>query len=170
MPQLEPPDNFALSAALGWLELGNPTEALAELDRVTQANRSHSDVLELRWTAFAELKQWDRALLAASEMVGVHPDKASGWLHRAYALRRVAQGGLVQAWEALLPAADRFQQEVIIPFNLACYACQLQRVEEARIWLRRAMSVGGDTKVRRMALNDDDLKALWTEIREGTIS
>lgn len=165
MAKLEPPDAFALSAALGWLELGNPAEALAELEHVTPANRSHPGVLEVRWVVLAELKRWEQALAAATEMVRVAPDNASGWLHRAYALRRVPNGGLSQAWDALLPAADKFKQESIIPYNLACYACQLQRLEEARAWLQRAMKTGKASEVKRMALADDDLKPLWPEIR-----
>jgi Flp pilus assembly protein TadD len=165
MAKLEPPDAFALSAALGWLELGSPQEALAELTQVAPENQSHPGVLEVRWAVLAQLKHWELALAAATEMVRVAPDNASGWLHRAYALRRVPNGGLSQAWDALLPAADMFQQESIIPYNLACYACQLQRLEEARAWFQRAMKVGKAEEVRRMALADDDLKALWPEIR-----
>lgn len=165
MSKLEPPDTFALSAALGWLELGNPAEALAELDRVTAAKQGHPGVLEVRWAVLAELKQWERALAVATDMMRLVPDKASGWLHRAYALRRVPKGGLSQAWEALLPAAEMFKKESIIPYNLACYACQLERLDEARTWLRRAMKIGGTAEIKRMALADDDLKPLWPEIR-----
>jgi Flp pilus assembly protein TadD len=165
MPKLEPPDTFALSAALGWIELGNPAEALVELGHVTPANQSHPGVLEVRWAALAELKQWEPALVAASELVRVAPDNPSGWLHRAYALRRVPNGGLPQAREALLPAADLFEQEPIIPYNLACYACQLQQLEEARQWLKRAIKAGKLSDIKRMALADDDLKPLWPEIR-----
>jgi tetratricopeptide (TPR) repeat protein len=165
MAKLEPPDAFAISAALGWIELGNPTEALAELEQVTKANQNHPGVLEVRWAALAELKRWEPALAAASELVRVNPDNASGWLHRAYALRRIPNGGLVQAWEILLPAADKFPKEPIIPYNLACYACQLQQLDEARTWLKRAMKIGKPLEIKRMALTDEDLKPLWPEIR-----
>jgi len=165
MSKLEPPDTFALSAALGWLELGNPTEALAELDRVTPANQEHPGVLEVRWAALAQLRRWEHALAAACALVRVAPENANGWLHRAYALRRVPDGGLSPAWDALLPAADKFKQEAVIPYNLACYACQLQHLEEARKWLRRALKIGKAAEIKRMALADDDLKALWPEIK-----
>jgi len=164
MTKLEPPDAFGLSAALGWLELGNPTEALIELDRLTPANRSHAGVLEVRFAVLAELKDWTQAFVAANELVRVVPDSASGWLHRAYALRRVPNGGLAPAWDALLPAADMFKNESIIPFNLACYACQLNRLEEARLWFQRALKIGERSEIKRMALADDDLKPLWPEI------
>ena len=43
--------------------------------------------------------------IARAELV-VSPDDASGWLHHAYALRRVSADGLSRAWHALLPAAE----------------------------------------------------------------
>ncbi len=56
----------------------------------------------------------------------------AGWLHRAYALRRVANGGLPQAWDALLPAAEKFPGEPVIAYNLSCYACQMQQLDASR--------------------------------------
>lgn len=167
MSKLEPPDAFALSAALGWLELGSPTEALAELDQVTPANQSHPGVLEVRWAVLAELKSWAPALAAATELVRVAPENPSGWLHRAYALRRAPEGGLDQAWEVLLPAAEKFPKEPVIAFNLACYACQRQRLDEARAWLHRATDIGEAKEIRQMALADPDLKPLWPEIQSA---
>jgi len=168
MLKLEPPDNFALSAALGWLELGNAREALAELDHISPANQPHPAVLEMRFTVLAELKQWDEALAAASELVRILPNKAGGWLHQAYALRRASGGGLPQAWEALLPAAEKFPKQFLIAFNLACYACQLQRLDEARDWLKRAAKIKSETETLAMALADSDLEPLWPELRAKT--
>jgi len=165
MAKLEPPDAFALSAALGWIELGNPTEALAELERVTPDNQSHHGVLELRWAALADLKRWVHAFAVASDLVRVNPNSVTGWLHRAYALRRMPEGGIQLAWDALLPAAERFKKEPVVAFNLACYACQLQRLDEARVWFERAMKTGKREEIQSMALADEDLKPLWPEIR-----
>jgi tetratricopeptide (TPR) repeat protein len=164
MSKLEPPDAFALSAALGWIELGNPAEALVELERVAPANQSHPGVLQLRWAALAELKRWPEALAAAGELVRVEPDNVSGWLHQAYALRRVPQGGLSVAWDALRPAADRFADEPVVAFNLACYAAQMGQLDEARSWLKQAIERGNAKDVKQMALSDADLKPLWPEI------
>jgi Flp pilus assembly protein TadD len=169
MTRLEPPDTHALSAALGWLELGNPMEALAEIERISPGHQSHPAVLELRWSACAALKQWRPAIDAAVELIRVAPDNANGWLHRAYALRRVEHGGLPQAWEALVPAAEIFPKEPVVAFNLACYACQMGQLDEARRQLQRAVKCSGDDKIKRMALEDSDLEPLWDEIRRGLI-
>src|SRR6266567_3022731 len=49
--------------------------------------------------------------------------------------------------------------------HLACYACQMQQLDLARVWLKRALVIGGKEKIRRMALEDPDLAPLWSEIR-----
>lgn len=169
MLKIEPPDTHALSAALGWLELGNTAEALAELDRISESNQPHPAVIEMRWAVYAGMKRWDLALESAEELVRVLPGMVDGWLHRAYALRRTPGGGLMQAWEALLPAAEKFPKQPLVAFNLACYACQLQRLDDARHWLQRAAKIGGKAEIKKMALADSDLEPLWPEIRAKSI-
>ena len=166
MQSLGPPDTHFLSAAVGWWELGNVTEAKAELDRIAPLLRDHPDVLEVRWLIHAQDKNWEEGFTVAEKLVEVAPERSSGWLHRAYALRRVRRGGLQAASDVLLPAFERFPEEPIIPYNLACYACQLGRLEQARQWLQRAVKVAGKERIKFMALNDDDLALLWVEIKK----
>jgi len=52
----------------------------------------------------------------------------------------------------------------MIAFNLACYACQLGRLEEAREWLRKAMDLGDEKEIKTRALDDPDLEPLWANI------
>ena len=73
-------------------------------------------------------------------------------------------GGIQAAWDALLPAADRFPSQLMIAFNLACYACQLGRLEEAREWLRKAMELGDEKEIKTRALDDPDLEPLSARI------
>jgi len=155
-----------LDAAGGWLGLGCVPEARAELDLISADRQQHPAVLDLRWTLWAHEKCWAEALETAEAELAAAPDDCPGWLHRAYALRRIADGGLPKAWEALLPAAEKFPKEPVIAFNLACYACQMRELDVARHWLQRAMKIGGPEAIRKMALADDDLKPLWPEIRE----
>ena len=169
MTPLEPPDSHYLSAAIGWLELGNPAEAKAELDRIRPAYQQHPEVLEVRWLLCAEQKDWVLALSVAGALLQVAPDKPSGWLHRAYALRRIPGGSVQKAWEALLPAAEKFPKEVLIAYNLACYACQMNHLAEARTWLKKAIKIAGRDKVIALALNDADFEPLWAELREGKL-
>jgi len=165
MQRLEPSDIHCLSAAIGWLELGNTGEARAELALVRSELNGHPDVLEVRWLLCAQEGLWEEALQLARSLVQSAPERSSGWLHQAYCLRRVEHGSVKQAWDALLPAFDKFPKEPIIPYNLACYACQMQQLDLARVWLKRALVIGGKEKIKRMALEDRDLAPLWSEIR-----
>jgi len=164
--KIEPPESHHLSAALGWLGLGCLDEAKTELDRLNGAHRNHPDVLELRWLICAEEEQWREGLQIARALLHHAPDRSSGWLHQAYALRRVPDGGVREAWKALLPAFDKFPRQAIISFNLSCYACQMKQLDAARVWLKRAVVLGGKNKIKKMALADKDLEVLWPEIQE----
>jgi tetratricopeptide (TPR) repeat protein len=167
MTEVPPPSKHYLSAALGWLELGNPFEAGEEIARISPEYLEHPDVLDLRWQICAAGRRWKPALEVADLLMQKAPENASAWLHRAYALRRVEGGGLAQAWDALFPAAERFPNEPVVPYNLACYAAQLGRLDEAWEWIHKAIKAAGNAEhIKTMALADPDLKPLWDRIRE----
>jgi Tfp pilus assembly protein PilF len=161
---LDRSDSFHLSAALGWLELSNPAEAIRELDAISAPAQAHFAVLEMRWMALAEQHDWAHAREVAQEIAQSRPDRPEGWLHLAYATRRAPGGGLPSAWDILRGAAERFPKHELMLFNLGCYACQLGKLDEARRWLRRAFAAGAADKMKTMALRDEDLKPLWPEI------
>ena len=166
MQELEPPDTHYLSAVMGWLGLGSLADAKAELALIPPSRQNHPDVLEVRWVICAEEKNWQESLQIARQLLHLAPDRSSGWLHQAYSLRRVPEGGLQAAWDVLFPAMEKFPKDAIIPYNLACYACLLQRLDDARDLVKRAIKVAGREHIRQMALSDSDLQPLWDEIRE----
>ena len=47
-----------LTAAQGWLELGNHEEAFEELEQIDAPLRGHPDVLEVRWDIYASIEKW----------------------------------------------------------------------------------------------------------------
>ncbi|MEY2409223.1 MAG: hypothetical protein QOF48_1893 [Verrucomicrobiota bacterium] len=150
---------------MGWLELGNHVEAGEELSRVTPVNLVHPDVLELRWAVCAEGQSWNAAAEVAESLVGVAPERASGWVQHAYSVRRMRGGGLEQAEKLLLSAFNKFPKDSVIPYNLACYAAQQGRLDEARDWFWKAVDRdGGLPEMRERALADKDLEPLWTWI------
>jgi hypothetical protein len=167
MSEIKPPDTHHLSAAIGWLELGNHVEAGEELAKISASFLEHPDVLETRWAVCAAGKSWEAAANAAELLLVKAPERASGWIHRAYALRRAPGGGLQKAWDALRPAFEKFPAESTIPYNLACYAAQSDRLDEAWEWLHKAMTAAGDINhIKQRALADADLEPLWDRIRE----
>jgi len=165
---LQPPDSHYFRSATGWLEQGNTREAHAELEKITRRLRAHPDVLDLRWQIYAAAKNWDAGVVVAEAVVEQAPDRVAGWLHRAHALRLATGGGLKAAWDALRPAFEKFPDVELIPFNLACYACQMGLLPEARHWLKKSLEIAENTgtldRLRTRALDDPDLKLLWNEI------
>jgi hypothetical protein len=120
---LEPPDSHHLSAAEGWLELGNPAEAAVELAAIAPNSAVHPAVLELNWQIQARGGKWETCLELASRLVRLYPGLPTGWVHRSYTLHELKR--TVEARDQLLPAMARFPNEVVLAYNLACYECCL---------------------------------------------
>jgi tetratricopeptide (TPR) repeat protein len=159
-------DRHHIDAAEGWIMLGNAREARLELGGVSPEAQMHPEALRV-WYGLAAMEGlWSEAHTLAERLVKLQPASTDAWVWRAYALRRMPQGGLKQAWKALLPALEQFPREWIFPYNLSCYACQLGRLDEARAYYFKALSLGG-TEVRRMAMEDDDMLPLRSEISDS---
>ncbi len=160
-------DLHHLKAAVGWLELGNPGESLVELDAMSEQFQDHVDVLEARWLALAQLQRWEAAAKIGRALIAAAPERPVGWLHHAYALRRASTGGLLAAFNALSPVAGKFPKESTIPYNLACYTCQMHRdASESMAWLQQAIAAGERKEIIAMALKDPDLEPLRAEIEK----
>ncbi len=164
MKDLRPPDTHYLNAAAGWLELGDPVEANRELARISAHSRSHPAALELHWQICAVQKNWPEALEAARQFIEADGDNPSGWIHQSYTLHELKRTG--EARDRLLPLVEKFPHISTIPYNLACYACQLGDLDQARQWLTRAIKTGNKEDIRKAALADPDLKPMWEEIQK----
>ncbi len=155
MHSLDFPDKHYVRAAEGWLDLGDSAEAARELRLVSAAAGGHPDVLELRWRLYAIRRQWDAALDIAVAVTQSAPDLPVGWIHQSYCLHELNR--TEEAWELLRPLADQFPEDVTIAYNLACYACQLGDLGQARNWIQRAIKLRGRNEICRLALLDPDL-------------
>jgi len=157
---LPPPHQHRLNAVEGWLALGLPEEARSELDALPENLRRESAVLDAEFAVHAHQGDWQAAFETTGRHMQWHPDDSGAWIHRSYAARRRPGGGLGEAFDLLLPAADRFPMEGVIPYNLACYCAQQNQPDEAWRWLLRAAQISGAERIRRMASKDPDLQAL----------
>ena len=166
MTPLQPPDSHHLSAATGWLELGNPAEANGELEKIAPALSTHPAVLMVRYEVNAKAGKWGLADEIARELVQVQPEEAQFWIWHAYSTRRMTGGGIPQAREILDKAQQLIPKDPLIPYNLACYECQLGNLPAARKWLEMAFYIGDEKTFKALALEDRDLEVLWPEIRE----
>lgn len=143
--------------------LGNRQEALRDLWHIRKELRGRLCVMEIRWRIMADAGKWKACLKLARYLVHAAPESPFGWIHQAYALHELKR--TKEAWDCLLPAITRFPKDYIIAYNLACYACQMGLLDVGRKWLGRAQKMAGEDTIRRMALNDQDLKPLWGEIK-----
>ncbi len=90
-PGLEPPDTHFLSAAEGWLMLGDPVSAQEELARITPSFHAHPEVLDVRWQVLLKAKQHAQCLEIAKLLVqiaGGHPMSWAKYAQSFYYLGR----------------------------------------------------------------------------------
>jgi tetratricopeptide (TPR) repeat protein len=164
MTELTPADEFALEAVSGWLMLGNPKEAAAELCSIPGERLTHPRVLLAAFELHAHMRQWEDAAEAARTVMLMAPDSPAGYVKCAFALHELRR--TEEAWKCLLPASRRFPDEWVVPYNLACYACQMGREQMAVRWLERAINAAGPMNLKRIALEDPDLQPLRARIRK----
>lgn len=157
-------DLLRVRAAEGWLELGLQPDAAAELAQIAPGQQDHPLVLILSWRVQAEVHDWERCAAIGEKLVCVQPTESFGWIHRSYALHELRRTR--QAAELLAPALTMFPEEEIIPYNLACYACQLGDFDEAKALLETSMTRGDRQHIRLRALSDPDLEPLKAYIAE----
>lgn len=144
-------DRLICQRAAGYLDLGMPEEALAELDDASDVSPS---LLHLRVEVLFRMQRWEEAATLCLPMLEIEPAEPAWWIQAAYAVRRSKS---MAAAEPILQAAlERHPSECLISYNLACYACVQGRHDEARELLARAAKAD-PAQVIRMAQNDPDL-------------
>jgi len=147
-----------IDAADGWLELGVPLSANEELEQVPSEWKAHPEVLLRRVWVYAEFKKWEECREISNSIVNVDPSIPEGWINRSFALHEMKRTN--EAFDFLLPAAEKFPKVWIIPCNLACYCCQTGRCPDAETWFKRAMEID-EQEVKKAAIDDPDLEPLW---------
>ncbi|MEK7949633.1 TPR end-of-group domain-containing protein [Luteolibacter soli] len=146
--------------ALGFLELGMPEDALADLDELTATN---SIALHLRVDALFRLQRWQDASAICLPMTEQEPSDPGWWIQAAYAQRRASS---IQEAEMILRAGlTRHPANALMFYNLACYSCVQQKIEEALRLLGKAVSIDPETMLA-MARTDSDLEVLRPWILE----
>ena len=132
-------------------------DAALVLEEIAPEDKNREEVLGARVVLYMAAKKWDMAAAVASHLVKVEPENETWWINLAYSVRR-SEG--VEKAEAILLRAQAIHPKVaMIIFNLACYASDTGRMEEAKDRLRHAIQL--DKDVRGLALYDEDLKPLW---------
>ncbi|MSU37211.1 MAG: tetratricopeptide repeat protein [Pedosphaera sp.] len=155
-------------AAHGWYELGLPEDAATELSTLPLAALELPEVLKLRFHVARARKSLEEALSVAESLIRAEGDELWGWLYRSQALHWLGQ--TVASYDLLLPKREAWPKAFEIPYDLACYCAQFNRIEEARNWYFAAIALSKNPMaLKSMALNDPDLESLWSEIAGGRL-
>jgi predicted Zn-dependent protease len=162
MNALTQAERFQLEAAEGWLMLGNPEEAHEELEKITGEAAYHPTVLSMRWQVYAGAGWWEAASVVSKALCELAPQSAAAWICQANTMRHYK--GVVEAWSVLLGVVNRFPDDAIMRYNLACYAAQMGLLEESCGWLVQAFEMEESTQLKLAAIYDSDLQPLWERI------
>jgi Tfp pilus assembly protein PilF len=147
---------WRISHVRGYLELGMVKEAKAELDAVPEEESRLPEVVALKVGMLQATEQWKALLKYAQELVTTEPEAAGWWIIRAYAARRATS--VKAAQRILLEAEALHSKDATVQFNLACYACQLGDLPEAKARVVRAVAL--DSSFLKNAMDDPDLQPL----------
>jgi uncharacterized protein HemY len=164
MMPLSHANRIQLDAAEGWLSLGNPREAEAELEKISEQNADHPAVLVMSWQAAASAGRWQKAHRAIKALCEMAPMSAQAWVLQAETLRHLR--GPKAAWTLLLRVVSRFPADAVLSYRLACYAAQTGLFGESCTWLLRAFELETSGQLRLTAILDTELDPLWEQIAQ----
>ena len=157
---LESPHKEFFEAACGYAELGMFHEANEQLEKIDPFLRAAPEILALRIEIYCGLEKWELMAELAKRLTEFEPDNPQWPVSLAYATRRA--NSIEAAKEILLNAERKFPKEAVIKYNLACYLCQTEDIENAKNYLKKAFEI--DSACRITALDDKDLKPLWESL------
>src|SRR5689334_20146260 len=146
MNALTQAERFQIESAEGWLMLGNPLEANEELEKITGEAAYHPAVLSMRWQVYAAAGWWEAAFVVSKALCELAPESSAAWICQANTLRHYK--GVVEAWGLLVGVSERFQQDAIIRYNLACYTAQMGLLEDSCGWLVQAFELEDSSQLK----------------------
>ncbi|PTX99372.1 hypothetical protein DB346_16075 [Verrucomicrobia bacterium LW23] len=135
-------------------------EAEEELRQVEPERAGDLDVLSVWQSLWCVTRRWPEAAEVARRLCDMEPNNGDWPIQLAYATRRASS--IEEAERILRDARERFPRESTIVYNLACYACQQDRLDEARTLLRTAFEMNASHY--RLAQTDPDLAPLRAEL------
>jgi len=146
----------SLLATQGYIELGMPAEALAEIDQLSAEDREREEVLQLRLFILMHSRSWAAAAEVCDRLRGLFPGASTGYIHGAFCLHEL--GRTADAKRLLLSGPPSLASEATYFYNLGCYDAVLGNVEEATAALKTSFEM--DNKFREIAKYDPDLKSV----------
>lgn len=152
--------------AQGWLLLDKYAEAESALDEIPAVFQTRIEVLFVRGQLYLEAGQWLLAEPVLRQLLEKDDAEPQHWINLAYVVRRAKS--ISEANSLLLEASRRFPAVALIRFNLACYASQDHRLQDAHDLLREAIRL--EPAFEEMARTDPDLAQYREGLKSGRIS
>ncbi len=161
-PSLPEEVAYRLQRCEGFLDIKIPARARAEWEQVPAEWQNHPLAQAQLLSLLTAERNWPRAREVAVRFLARSPEIAAAWIQLAYTTRRAES--LAAAERILVQARAKFPNEAVIPYNLACYACQAGHLDQARTLLQEAHQL--DHHTLAYAAQDEDLRPLWPELPE----
>ncbi len=158
---IDPQSQRKLLAATGYAELSLFQEAVEELEELPEDFKRQPLVLTVWLEVYQRWEKWSEAEFVATRLFDLQPEEPSWAVALAYATRRTR--GLTLANDILEEAAKKFPECATILFNLACYAAQLGRTNQALDYLHRAVEL--DESFATIAKSDSDLDPIRDQLK-----
>jgi len=148
------------TAALGWFELGNYTEAFAELENLPPQHRACQEVMELRCRMYRHLGKWRELEMLAHGCYESSSHDVTFLSHWLWALMKLGRNERVA--ELLVETSDANSFDCEFCYTAGCVMASLNNPGAARMWLTKAFTLSGDPdKLRLRGLDQPELEKLW---------
>jgi tetratricopeptide (TPR) repeat protein len=145
-----------LRVAEGYLEIGLPRQALAELETLGESAQGDGRVGYMRGEALRELGRYEDAIGQLESAISILPDEIPPYLALAWCYKRTDR--LPLAIESIEKAIRIDPGQGILHYNLACYWSLAARPRLSLRHLERALEL--DDRFRELAHDEPDFIAL----------
>jgi tetratricopeptide (TPR) repeat protein len=147
--------------ALGYYELGLFSEADALLETVV-SGEPLVEFQHLRILVKIDRGEWELANAFAVEAISHFPERAFGYIQRAYVLHELGRTAEAAAVLGAAPDESKDSVEDVIHYNLACYLAQTGQLDAALEKLKEALTF--NTALIEDAREDVDLEPIREQI------
>jgi hypothetical protein len=143
----------------GWLELGCPSEAYDELDRLPDTLHTTREVLKLKCNILCAARKWRELRILSSTSAMYFPQEATFAEDWAWAEHK--EGNTAGGYSILVHAAEKYEKTWRTAYYLACFTYVMKRVRESTEWLGLALLLHhAPGQLKQRTLKDEEFAAV----------
>lgn len=145
-----------LNSAEGYMLLGMLDEALSEVEKVLDNDPEDLAARELKCIFLAQMQKYDEAEKNLLKLIKIQPGNPDLFVQLAFIKRRTE--GLDTAINAIKKALEINPDMAIANYNIACYYCLQNKIEQAFYHLEKAIRI--DAFFAEEARKDEDFNSI----------